>query len=102
MEVQLDLFSEEYISWDALWLQIGMQDETSRTDRYRRSVSLDALAGGRTFMLPAEMGSLHREVRSSFVNGEFLRRSPRAVVYRALAGPVRDVRSDDCNCPMLG
>ena len=71
MEVQLDLFGEECSSWDALWLQIEFQDETSRTDRYPRSLFLDALADGRPFMLPADMGFLHREARSAFVNGEF-------------------------------
>ena len=71
MEVQLDLFGEEYSAWDILWLQIERADEWSRPGRYSRSQFLDALADGRTFMLPAEMGFLLEEARSSFVNGEF-------------------------------
>lgn len=71
MEVQLDLFGEEYTAWDALWLQLEADEEITRSARHIRSRFLDALAQGRTFMLPAEMGFLLREARSTFVNGEF-------------------------------
>jgi hypothetical protein len=71
MEVQLDLFGEEYSLWSALWVQHEAGDELTRLARCRRTQFLDALADDRRFMLPAEMGLLLGEAQSSFVNGEF-------------------------------
>ncbi len=71
MEVQLDLFGEEYSLWSVLWLQIEMGHEASRLARYRRFQFLDTLADGRTLWLTTEMRILLEEVRSTFVNGEF-------------------------------
>lgn len=80
MEVQLDFFGEEYTAWDVLWLHLEAADAISRPARHLRLRLLDALSQGRTFMLPAEMGFLFREVRSSFVNGEFT-----ATIFLALS-----------------
>lgn len=71
MDVQLDPFGEEYSLWSVLWLQLEVGDESSRSVRYQRSQFLEELADDRTFMLPAEMGFLLNEARSSFVNGAF-------------------------------
>ena len=71
MELQLDLFGEEYIAWDVLWLQIKANDASTQPARYLRLQFLDVLADDRTFMVPSAMGFLLRETRSSFVNGEF-------------------------------
>jgi hypothetical protein len=71
MEVQLDLFGEDYEAWPVLWFEIEFADERTRLARYQRSLFLATLADGRTFMLPAEMGLLLEEARSTFVHGEF-------------------------------